>query len=1189
MAQNNGEIKHVLDSNIPNKGEGNNSGLGITKPSAPLMNINLNSNLNLSNAAQQDNAAEHVPEFKMVMENHFRGLDDRLLKKSLIRYLEKKKLLDKVQSIYKPENSNMVTIITRDIQTRTEINLDLISAYYIHLVKEKHIETFDQISSVMLPSLLFNYILGVKVPFEKNAICGNKAEEIDNAMQRLAGDNTHQYQIIIPFLECMISPKFRHHIIQNLQKLTPHSFQNMDSLPSISELFATLEKEVLPSPELTAKMFENYEEYIWEKDSETGIGFRRLILDNFEFIIKLFNKKFSAYPEFAKRFEESLRTLQPAVVIDASMLYQILLKMEAAENPDLAFKPSVDFDKPTMYQDKTVTLPMRLDVPKEIYENTHNVYVIDISGSMALNDKIDAIKQEMIFSANRMARKQNQYLTVITYSTDARTVIPRMVVNPLTVVRITKFIEGISVDNNGGTFALTALNEAWKHLRENENINILFATDGRFDDAKDRAQFTRDVQQIYKSNPKIVPVSMKVFGLDLEEEGEEQIYLKTLCCLAEEDSQLIFSNVADITTKLKHLIMSERNRMVSKCTVTLTAGAESYVTSIRPFQSNDPTLRFLDIPQEKFNQLLNAEGKLSKDCVKAKFDVTFDNLETMSFVEEIPLNLLGNVAAKKPSDYEKKCYREEWIKAALYRAGVEKTMALFALSYAEQLRVLEKVQGEAIALGNKEAVEKLQADMQLIAKTWLEEQKFALCAKLYKHTKYKQKASAAEKTNILNTLLQQIAVFSKPVRAYIEQIINQEKMVEEAHTFLLDRSCKLAGVSSQLMFDKIKSPQEQLEVYAKLKKEVIEQQKFDPKLLLPLVEQKIERIWLRAELFKHASQISAKQIKTDTAFNALEMEQQYESLDAVKQLAMQQDKGEAVFKQLNERMGSIYLETRIRELAKCKSEQEFREKLSKEQQLAIYEKIEQEDETSQYVEVMNVLAEKIFGLWVEPQICKTATAKLEKATSITDFRQLDLEKQLTIMEEVKRFAAEFKKDFVPRIEAMIQEITKLAIASEQKKNVERINNAQTAVAVGEGGARKAAVARPRYLKRTRRFQFDRSLLKNEELEGFLEGAKISYPGQALDIPEDNPGEKKEQAEVKPPVIFSINKGPGSNNNAGNNNAANNNIDNNNAANVEPGAENQGAKVAGNDNKVEEAAVVVDQSQVRSASPSKKVV
>lgn len=1054
------------------------------------------------NGATDANDRKSSLESKVIIEDRFNGLEDRLKKKALIRFLKRNNILDKVQFIYKSPNSKQVTLITEDEATSTFIAATLLSQYYIHVIKQSH-SAHQPIARASLPSLLFYYILGAKVPFERNAICGNKAEALESDLKRLAGDKTHQYQIILPFLETALSPKYRHHIIKTLQSLTPESFRNLTALPTQEELFARLEQEAQGTIDELEKLFAHYEEYVWDKDSETGFGFKRPILDDFEFMIKLFNKMFKETPEFAVALEEGLRKPQSAVVADTSVLYQTLIKMETQEEPDFALKPSAEIAAPKLFQENTVSLPLTLDVPKSQYDDTHTVFVIDVSGSMGQkgnggNGGLEAIKKELANLIEQLARKPNQYITLVAYSSDARPVMIREKVALDTMQLLIQKVSELQVDAQGGTAALPALREAWKHLREKENINFIFGTDGKFDDAEERAKFAKSVHEIYHSNPKIPLPTTKVFGLGLEEDSEEQIYLKTLTSLAEEDSQLVFSSAAEIGARLKQLVMSEKDRMIVQAQVTVvnaTQGSESYQTSIRPFASNEPTDRFLDIPRDKLMALLEATRKAGKEHLTLKFDLTFDNQEKVSFEEQLSLAVFAGLSQEASlksglksdtqsprvlSFYERTCYRNEWIKDALYREGLERPQALFAKSYAEQIALLENVLKRASLLQNKEIMEKLQADLQVIVKNWLEEQKFSICKIQNKHTKYKTLGSAA-KVKVLDEIQKRIQQFSPALKLVAQNLIKDEKEIEDIQAYVLEKALKFAKVSSQLIFDKVRSPQEQLEAYSMVKKEGGDQRKFDQNKLNRFIDQKIEKLWLKAMLLKAASDVAGKTIKLDSAFKALEPEQQYSALDTVRQIAIQEGKNEAVFKQLNELMGIVFLETRIRDLTKCKSEQEFREKFNREKQFEIYRKIEQEEEASQYPEVMEVLSDRIFNLWLDIEIGKTLLAKGKKVTGLATLNALSCDDQLKILEEINQLTKEqHMKDFAVRITAVIEDV-KLRSIIEQKQAKDNKNAASQAAGsafanLREGGAIYNAVSKPRYLKRTRHVTSENSLL-----------------------------------------------------------------------------------------------------------------
>jgi len=807
---------------------------------------------NLDSAGAKADRKEPL-ESKGMIEHGFAGFDDRLNKKALTRFLKRNNLLDKVKYIYKSPNSKQVTMIVEDEGTADFITSTLLSQYYIHIIKQSYSDNLPM-ASVLLPSLLFNYILGVKVPFERNAICGNKAEALERDLKRLAGDKDHQYQIILPFIEAALSPKYRHHIIKTLQNLTPESFRNMAGLPTQEELFARFEQEAPESAAALEELFTKFDEYVWEKDSETGFGYKRLMLYDFEFMINLFNEiVFKDKPAFAAALEEGLRKPQPAVVADASVLYQTLIKLEMQEEPALALKPTAEFAAPKLFQENTVSLPVTLDVPSQQYDNTHTVFVIDISGSMGPkktggNDGLDAIKKELVNLLEQLARKPNQYITLVAFSSDARPVMVREKITPQNLQELVKKVVELQVDpQGGGTNAQPALVEAWKHLREKENTNFIFGADGKFDDAEERAKFAKAVYAIYHSNPKIALPTAKVFGLCLEEDSEEQIFLKTLTTLAEEDSELVFSSAAEIGAKLKKLVMSEKDRMVVKAGVTVDCGVEgvaSHQAPIRPFASNEPTDRFLDIPRDKLMALLDAAKRGGKDHLSFKFDLTFDNQEKVSFVERVPLSVFA-VLSQNQSFYERNCYRNEWIKDELHKEGLERPQALFARSYAEQINLLGNVLKRAILLKNKEIMEKLQADLQVIIKNWLDEQKFIVCKAQNKHTRYKTLNSVA-KVKVLEEILRRIQQFSPELQQVALNLIKEEKENEDMQAYVLERAWKLAGVSSQLIFDNVKSPQEQLEAYLKVKQEASVQPKYNQATLNRFIDLRIDKLWLRA-------------------------------------------------------------------------------------------------------------------------------------------------------------------------------------------------------------------------------------------------------------------------------------------------------------------------------------------------------
>lgn len=116
---------------------------------------------------------------------------------------------------------------------------------------------------------------------------------------------------------------------------------------------------------------------------------------------------------------------------------------------------------------------------KGLYKRNNLIFLIDVSNSMGLNNRLNKVKLAMYNLVNKL--RPEDYITVITYQERTSVMLER--VSALNVDSIETAISGLSPHGStkGKSAVKRAYEEAKKHKIKDGNNQIILATDGGFD------------------------------------------------------------------------------------------------------------------------------------------------------------------------------------------------------------------------------------------------------------------------------------------------------------------------------------------------------------------------------------------------------------------------------------------------------------------------------------------------------------------------------------------------------------------------------------------------------------------------------------------------------------------------------------------------------------------------------------
>lgn len=1068
-------------------------------------------------AGELEKKADVEVEQKFDFEKSFTQFDDRLLKNKLNRFLQEKGFKDAVQSIYKPDRNNLVTIMMNSQENRDKLTKLLTALVQEHCnIKEV---PKDELQSALVPSLLFYSLIGAKVPFEVNALSKGDGTDLDPHTKAV----TDSFQILFPVLEKDSAQFLANQIAKNIKKFKNENFKNLHRLPTLNELLFSLKK----SGKVSATEIESISNMLTVTDSRNQIGFSRTLFDVGPLAAAL-KRYFKDDKEMAEKISQAILQPEPATCIDATLLYQFLVHYynkldKTGETPECAVMPARQFQK------GSITVPVLYDVPRMHYPNTHSIVVIDISGSMN-GVRLSQFKIGAVKTVELIAQKPGQFLTLIAYESNSHMKIDRQPLNATTLPEIIATINQLRT--MGSTAILPALRMAWNSIRPGENTNVILGTDGAFDEGNS-GTFKNDVSSICSAKHR---VPIKAFGMDLSEGGSEDTNLKIITrCGEEGGSQLIFTPSNEIVQKVQNLIMSNTNRPLEGIQVNIIAhGKKISSRMLQPFATNEPSVRYVDFIQETVAKISKVEGL---DKVTLQTEVTFDDKSNKKFEIEMPMVHLNTLV--KASEYEADRYFQEAIKMMYQQMGVRDIAQFEEQSLEMQIVGLAKIKMQLIGAGlndmvsiidNKIAVNVLKKFEALKYGAALEKRAGSYEAVFDKdklevlETAHKNShgyadslaKSLAEPLNVqdqaqqagaqgqgfVGALMQSLASLNPFKKAEDKKANAEDKEAVENSTLEINQEELIAGIITDVkkMFDEMLNKdleplkvqrwinqrkkditkrlfnldistsfevdlnkKQQSEVLKHFIVECQDNQEVKPEVIQEM-KQKIEAFWLEATL-SEVAEASGLQVADMAAFEKLDEVNRYVLLEALKTKATEQKKSQETKETIVRMIGDVYLVGQVCQIAatefpkhQIQTLDEFNKKCSLEERFKIYKKIQLDEQTKEYPEVQSALEEVIYKLAFEKHLVEKIKISLD------DFDKLSVSNRLAALEPT------LKDDTLDKVFA-----EKLGILVQAMRDSIAQGNGDFVPRPGQGTATTglmAARSRPRYLKRTRSTRAD---------------------------------------------------------------------------------------------------------------------
>lgn len=638
---------------------------------------------------------------------------DQYKRAALIQFLQNMGLLKGVLEINVPPYSHRVHIISDSAEHRQRVFEALKK-----LMEENLGFTLSdrELHRAQYPSEMFCRLVQAQVPFEENSISpsiGSRALPITTT--NLNGS----LEIKFPYGSREDIRKLALYLLYNLQNPSLAMFTcDIQNLPSLMDRIALLPQ--LPDSNIEA-MFEGYHDIIKIYNSRIANGgdVARLVIEDYRKLIAEFIKNARKEPslnDVIRDLEQGFMRLRCGTTADISVLGQALTCEMGPQIHITPRQPRKMFGQFVLPLDVDQS---ELDSPNENapFQPTHTVGIMDISGSMGEKDtrtvvvheegddyqiqeevpeteRLFFLRQGLKETVKVLADRPNQYFSLIGYNDKSRLVCRRMHVTHQSLPEIYRLIDNLTP--GGGTMALPALRMLRGVIQANENLLVIFGTDGILSDGD--PGFADEVMAIFKTLPHL-PI-LKTFLMDAAEDSEEADNMKVMAGLSDDDgSQFLLMPRREMNDKLKTLIFSSINRFGDPIQVQFNVtGCSPVNTLITPGRLNETRVRYLGIPQLLIDRAKQSDGKL-----QIQFKCGHKVLPPI----DLDCHALAAVP-NKSSAAQRQAYSNDWIDQQIYfKANVLPTR-FKTLGFLEQLKILSDIQQVATEFGMKETGELLE-------------------------------------------------------------------------------------------------------------------------------------------------------------------------------------------------------------------------------------------------------------------------------------------------------------------------------------------------------------------------------------------------------------------------------------------------------------------------------------------------
>lgn len=905
---------------------------------------------------------------------------DHFHKTQLVQWLKQMGMLEKIECIYFCDNSKEIVIRMKEHAATDELTVKLMALQFSELGRSGF--STDELRKVVLPSVFFSGLLGFKyIPFEKDCI-SNDGETIDYNSREIR--NFKKAEIKIPYIINHLAPRVLYYILNRLEKygFNPELFDDMDKLPTLDELMATLPE----APKGAEALFKKYADLdiLRLQPSQVALGFTRILTDSFEATLKGLAKLPCKDGEFQKRMLDSLRLLSPAVGVDSAILYRLLTKFYG-DNPSLRLGHPVALDKQLL-------VPSEIDVPApEIAgKKRRTLFILDTSGSMNEVGKMDGAKKATFSVLEQLAQNPDEEVAAFGYTSTTSTIFPTTKLNGNNLAELRGKIANVRA--GGSTYILPVLEEMEKYLpseKEAELIemSVLLLSDGDFNDAH-ADEIRARLQKLKNKN-----VTFNCIGLELAAGGQPEKDLNAFVEFSQQNKlggQLKFTPVAKVDEVMSLLVLNEGGGGrggIQSMFVRYSDGKGSDLGTVRisPCALNKPTFSHLPLSVGASNYAPLAKA-LGVNALPFTVEIVYESGAKAIIQGEIPCDMLSKPQALVGFN------RDHFIKKEfLQQRLLGKTSEVDRIE--AMMQAYEEAKGFESKLLMEEVLLKLQPFLQSYRAQNIDCSFPSKKAKLAKLRELYDAEFGFRHYLLVEMLEKEIAVLETDATLAIEVNLFAEAHVKDYTEFLTK------PLGQQLAAYMV--------VHIKLLKDQIKlSDKVDKKAVIDQVAGMVDKIWVDGTLCLD------NKLNTRAEFDALPVLKRYEAFENVRKKA-ENGKKVVCLESIDKQMEAIWCEVSLLRLVNSQRAQaktptpelaslaDFNKATHAREKLEALERVLETAAKMDKKSYIETLQTQINNVWLEGNLYRAAG---ENINSMAQFYALGIVKQLRVYQAVLKTA-----------------------------------------------------------------------------------------------------------------------------------------------------------------------------------------